>query len=429
MAAARTNVPRKSSVSLKSPLLQISHGRGSSSRSLFVEATITKLNITSNALDTSRKATSNFQMPAVTTELSDEQTLNPDQIGDHSPREGSKPKLHQQDDARYRHPLSAPFRSKDKSISQEKTGAVYSGWLSWLSKPKNLPLLDSDGGNKKPENNEASDLITNDPFVQTSGHSQSRIASQDQRLVSDPTPLGVDTETNSQPRTWFGLWNNRARPLEETHWLKATPQPEKDPNESLKPQHTENISVQNVKSPLSISEAQVKSPEVAKSTGWGFWSRENSKGNPQPNDKSGKLALAGSLSETRPESASIGDVTRVPSRLLVKGKPKALEINRGQEPLIISKPVGNEEHKPKDLAANSKVKLTEHTRRVAKTSITNLVLPSLRQTFGEIENPNLIQRFSRFLRYNRLSDTRHVKILPNPPRVKRALAIVRKPHS
>lgn len=417
VTAARTSTPRNSPSSFRSPLLHISHSIGSSSRSLPLEATTTKLNITSNVLDSPPEDASTLQVLTAVNESSDEQIpksdLNKDQSG-----EETKPKIDQQDVAGFRPLTLARFRSEDKPISQGQAGGVSSGWLGWFSKPINHSTQGPD----------ASITVADESFNPISPGSPSRVASQDQQPISDHNSLVASNEISTQPRFWLGLWNNGAPAPEKTKASVATHAPREFSNENPKPQNIRDVPERNNNSHSSTSEAQMQQTEVPKSTGWAFWSRDQSnEESSESKDKFGKLALAGSPSQSHPENAVIDEVKGVPSKLGKMDKKNSLEPIGDQKLSNFPKNVVDEGRKPKVTSTNSKSKSTEQTRTEAKTTITNLVLPSLKQTYRAIESPNLIQRFSRFLQYKSLPDTKNVNILSNPPRIRRALAIVRMP--
>ena len=424
VAAARIKAPRKSSASLRSPLLPISRSAGGSSRSLPLEATTTKLNITSNALDPSPEDASSLKPPSAANETSDEQTLKSDLNPDRS-REGPKPNPNKQDDADHRHVPAATLEAEDKRISQEKSRGVSSGWLDWFQSPINSSTQESSARKSVADNGHTGSVSPENCFDPISMNAQPKAASQDQQPISDPS-LVASSEMSTQPRSWLSLWKNSALPPEKTKVSVATHTRAEFPDENPKPQAIGDVPEQNTKSLSSSSEAQVQPPDVPKSNGWAFWSRENSKGKSSGSkNEVGKLALAGSPSQSQPENARIDDVLGIPSKLGKTDKKKSLGTIGGQKKLHVSKTVADGGQKAKISSTDSKSKSIEQARTEAKKNITNLVLPSLKQTYRTIENPNLMQRFSQFLHYNRLPDTKHVNLLPNPPRIRRALAIVR----
>lgn len=419
VVTARTNVPRNGPASLRSPSLYLSRSRGNSSRSLPLAATTTKLNITSNASDLAPDTVPSNQTLTPVDGAHDHQRRQTDVDRDQSVgkadtragrRSGSESKNLQ----------STLSDSTDKLISEEKSAEVSSRWLGWFSKPANQTAQDSAtaqgiGANVQTSRVEAVDISRRESLA-----SQSAVGPQGQERDLPPNSITTGSQRNLQPRSWLGLWGNVALSAEKSTVPEVTGIPSRTSHDSAKVQSPTGSPGKDDKLSLLTSQAPAQVSEIPKSTGWAFWSRENSKDERSRSEESfGKLALAGSLSQSHPENAVI-DAQGIPSKFGKSEGSKSVEKVDDRKSSKLEDDAGRKSEAP---SVKSTSKSIDQARTKTKTSSPNLVLPSLARTYRTVEKPGVIQQLSRFLQSSRLPDTKHVSIVQNPPRIKRAVAI------
>lgn len=422
MATARTNVPRNGSPSLRSPSLYLSRNKGSSSRSLPLAATTTKLNITSNASDfPSDRAPKNQTLTSVDG-AHDEQKRH-SEIDKNQSVEKADTKLDALNGSERRKLPSTPSDSKEKLISEEKSAELSSRWLGWFSNPASQAAQGSATEQGIPANGLPSSIEAVDYSSRESIASQAAVIPQVQERDLDINSVTTGTQRNLQPRSWLGLWGNVALPAATTTMPGVVEVPSQLSHDNTKVQNPIGSPRQDTKPSSLTSEAPIQVSETPKSTGWAFWSRANSKDERSGSRESfGKLALVGSPSQSHPENAVIDEAEGISS---TSGKSEASKFVKHVEDRRLSKPEDSTGRKSEAHSAKPTFKSIDQTRTKTKTGSPNLVLPSLARTYRSVEKPSVIHQLTRLLQSSRLPDTKHASIVKDPPRIKRALAIVR----
>lgn len=315
----------------------------------------------------------------------------------------------------------------DKPVSTVKPADTSSRWLSWFSSPLNpvsqqlgpeqsIPANDH-GGNGLVKSRQ----IFLDPKVGE--------LSPNQEGGLDPDVIAKGSEPISQARSWLGFWgNNSVLPPEESR-IEATASGETFHDEA-KGKGDVNAPLQDSKPPSSLSQTQAGPSQVSRSTGWAFWSREN--GNSETsgsNDDVGKLAVADSPSQSQPEIAVVNEAKGIPRKIGKIEKSKCQEIMEDKTNSRVLTGEDEEVRKMVATSSESRSKPIEPARKQAKNVCSNLILPSFRSTYREVDRPSLFQQVGRFLQYKRVPDTKRVGIRYDPPRIKKAVAIVSYDHA
>lgn len=414
MATARTNVPRNGSAPLRSSSLYLSRSKGSSTRSLPLAATTTKLNITSNTSDLpTDKAPNNEPLNINVDGARDEQRRQID-VDKNESVEKEDTGSDRQNSAESRKLPSTPSDSRDTLISDANSAEVSSRWLGWFSKPANQNAQDSAVGQVIAANGQMTSVEAADPGA---GVRQG----QERDLGTNSSTTGSQRSLRSP--SWLRLWGNVALPAEKSSMSEVTEVSRQHSHDNTQVQNPAGNPGQDTKRSLLTSQGPAHVSETPKSTGWAFWSRENSKDERSGSKESfGKLALAGSPSQSHPENAVIDETQRIPTKLGRSERSKSVEKVEERKSSQLENDAGG---KSEASSAKSTSKFIDQARTRTKTSSPNLVLPSLARTYRVIEKPSIIQQLSRFLQSSRLPDTKHVSIVPDPPRIKRALAIVK----
>lgn len=317
----------------------------------------------------------------------------------------------------------------DKPVSTGKPADTSSGWLSWFSSSSNpvsqhLGPEQSIAVNNHDENGLVhSRQISLDPKV--------REFSSNQEGDLDPDAVAKDIESASQARSWLGFWgSNSALPPEESR-IEATAEASGEtPHDEAKGKEVVSAPLQDSKPPSSLSQTEAEPSQVPRSTGWAFWSRENAKSETsRSNDDVGKIAVADSPSQSQPEFAVAKSSKGIPRKLGKIEKSKLQEIMEDKTSSRVSTIKDEEVRKMVAFPSESRSKTVEPARKQAKNIPSNLVLPSFRSTYREIDRPSLFQQVGRLLQYKRASDTKRVGIHHDPPRIKKAVAIVSHRHA
>lgn len=419
VATAHTNVPRNGPASIRSPSLYLSRSKGSSSRSLPLAATTTKLNITSNTSDILTDNAPNDQTPTNVEGAHHEQRRQID-LDKNQLVENAVAKIDGQNGSESKELPPNSFHSMDESISEEKSADVSSRWLGWFSKPANQTTQSTVTGQSIVANGQTSRAEALDLSSQSLA-SQTALVSQGLERDLDPNSVTTGSKRNLQPRSWLGLWGNIELPAEKSTLSEVTGVPSQLSHNNTKVQNPTGNPGHDNQLPLMTSQAPAQVSETQKPTGWAFWSRENSKDEGSGSKESfGKLALASSPSQSHPESAVINEAQGILSKLGKSERSKSVGKVEGSILVKVGDDTGR-----KSEALSAKSKSVDHAQPKRKTNPANLVLPSLARTYRAAEKPGVFQQLSRFLQFNRLPDTKHVSIVQDPPRIKRALAIVR----
>lgn len=400
---------------------------GSSTRSLPVAATTTKLNITSNATIRSQDSSENGQ--SLSCERTDT-TGGRDQVsgngqgaetGDEVVNEEQKKQDVGTDTQ------TCPPNTDLIVLDQQRPINESSTWLGWFS--KSTTSSGGDGATQPPGSAKDSSHL---PFETPS----TRLLAQE-----DPTPVAQAHErqqsnsdtllrsrsanTIPRPNSWFNLWNKAAvappaavgedHPATAPESLKLpTPLPvpnvERDPEQIKPPAEGSTIETQTL--PTS-------SKAAARGVGWAFWSRDNTQqgnGLQASRAETGELAVPDTPSQNSPKSATAEKVTSLGKR----GRAPPLEGTDGAASSPEPGPVKN----LASASAASKTRLTELVAsKQLQSVLPNLVLPLFESTYGPQESSNLLQQLGKLLRYSKSSNPQHLQIIRDPPRIQKALAI------
>lgn len=439
VASAPSTLPSRS-ISLKlSPSKYLSRNRGVPGRTAPLAATITKLNITSNTSELPTADNGPKDQASTTTHGASNGKERQVTATNDVSREKSSIGTKTNQDGKLENSNASLGDLNDKSISTEKPADTSSGWLSWFSSPVNpvprqldpeqsIPVSDHGGNGLVHSTSE----ISLDPKVEgLSPDPKFEGLSPNTKVNSEPDTITKGSESASQSRSWLGFWgSNSALPAEESK-VEATAEAscENYRNEA-KVNGVVNAPIQDSKPPFSLSQTQAGPSQAPRSTGWAFWSRENANSDISGStDDVGKLAVADSPSQSQPESAVVNEAKSIPRKIGKIEKSKLKEIAEDKKTSRISKGEIEELRIMDAVSPESSSKPTQLGRKRAKNVPSNLILPSFRSTYREIDKPSLFQQVGRFLQYNRIPDTKRVGIRHDPPRIKKAVAIVSHSHA
>ncbi len=318
--------------------------------------------------------------------------------------------------------------SKSHAPEVHKAANDSTGWLNWFSKSEiatenEISIAQPDG-----DISNVSNAGKNRPQANLPEALRDAPTCPSQRRNSEPSPVSPNVQQQENPRSWLSLWGNGSTQTKSSSSacaFGAASNPQSDSNgtgpQAGKPDDAEF-------GPGSTSQpARQPADGVKSSYGWTFWSRDQPKSDDErtsPESEVGELALAGSSSQSKPESATVDEARGVPSKVGKRQRPQSVEVVED-----LKKPRGTGDDAKKDSnpeATPSTPKLAPKAdiASQAKRTPENLLLPSFKRTYSSAGRPSLIQQVSRLLQLSSPSESKHVDIIQNPPRIKRALAIV-----
>ena len=293
-----------------------------------------------------------------------------------------------------------PDPSTSKRLgTQEINGSVDSlPWRGWFSRNEET---------KKPEPQQPPDV-----------HSQSALNKAEDpihRRNSDPSAASSSTTQNTLPRSWLGLWAARSAKTgsADAAAFTAAVGMDKPPSSSVP------TTPKTESTPLA---PETQSTSFAKSPGWAFWSRESAGNITGDTSDKGELVLAESNPQTPAESSDLHKTQRDSGKrpLSVESAQKNGVPESKRSQMYSNAPNNIARKSPqKNIAEGALAKVNDDTK--------NLLLPPIADTYRLAPRPSLFQSLSRWWQDNQSRDGDHVKLLHNPPRIKRALAIVRAP--
>lgn len=429
VASAPSTLPSRSiSHKISSPKY-LSRNKVAPGRSAPLAATITKLNITSNASELpTADCGPKDQAPIAADGRSIDKGLQA-AVANDAPIQKLSIEIRRNQDSKSKSSPDSTGDMNDKPVSTGRTADTSPGWLSWFSNPSN-PLSQQLG----PEQS-----------VPVNGHSENGLVhsrrisldpkagelSPNQEGDSDPDTVANGNASGSQARSWLGFWGRNTAPPPEEGRIEATAEVSGEEfHDEAEGKEAVSAPLQDLKPPSSLSKTQAGPSHVPRSKGWAFWSRENANSeNSRPNDDVGKIAVAESPSQSQPEMAVVNEAKVIPRKIGKIEKSKLQEIMADKPTSRVS--TGEDEEIRKMVATSSETrsKPMEPARKQAKNVPSNLVLPSFRSTYQEIDRPSLFQQVGRFLQYKRAPDTKRVGIHHDPPRIKKAVAIVSQDHA
>ena len=396
---------------------------GSSSRSLPLAATTTKLNITSNDKSPANSPAKEGQA----SEIEGEPLPEPKSQSDAKPASGEE----KVEGVPPQEPASVKDGADPGSKLEPPDGAKATNdstsWLNWFSRAETAKA-DSTTGLQAGNNDETvGNAAKSRPHSTILQAPQESPPSPIQRRNSEPNPVSPKAQEEPPSRSWLSLWGNATTQTTTTSSASATDVATNVSNDSSQPQSQSQKLNETKPDPVSTPRPPPEPADAARSYGWAFWSRDQSKSDDGKNaseNNIGELAQAGSPSQSKPENAVVDETRGVPNKVGKRQRPQPLD---APEDLKKPRDANGDIKKaiaPEAAAVATKPKPTTDAGSKAKRMPENLLLPAFKRTYQTVGRPGLIQQLSRLLQLGSQSDPKHVDLVQNPPRIKRALAIV-----
>jgi hypothetical protein len=216
-----------------------------------------------------------------------------------------------------------------------------------------------------------------------------------------PAPSEVDSKSTPAPpvsTSWFGLWST------------AAPSTAEEPMKHIPAKIAEG-------DPDTVMEdALATKPSAQPATGssWAFWTTDAAKkavDRPEEPKDTGQLAVTGEASENSPEPAKVETVKdSKKGKSAKRGRPQSTEVDEVAKKVVQLDPVASKGTPSQSPAP-------------AKCSPPNLLIPSVKGTYRLVENPSILQQIARLILHSQQQPSKHVFLVKEPSKIKKALAI------
>ena len=413
--ATRSSAQQASQASTgpRSPSVYLSRTLGASTRSLPLSAATTKAKISPSGLSHTSNVSDAGDNGAESKQSRDANNVTP-AVSDKDPKKEQLDGPAQVAE-KAAEPQNLEIMVQDAKTSSRQPLDRQSGWLGWFSQTEKFP---SRARMSTEETSGANSNHEPTPDLKAIDTGKENCQGPEKRRNSDPSPRAVvDEEGKQHPRSWLGLWGNSSG-IQDKNGSKPsvnTPQGLSDTSTQL---------------PVAAALQDQSTVGTTNVGGWAFWSRsagseENKDGRSSP--VVGELAVSSSTPQSKSNSAVIDG-----------GKGKSNSIGRSSTEQRSEKPEAKGEVKQplKELKTGTittikaESALSKSTKTVDPKSPSkqqaaskNLVLPSFRKTFRVLENPSFLQQLGNLFQRSTSPELKHVSIVRETPRIRKALAI------
>ncbi|KAK8015706.1 hypothetical protein PG991_008594 [Apiospora marii] len=285
-----------------------------------------------------------------------------------------------------------------------------SGWLEWLSR-----------STATQENAHADIGQANEPSAET--QTSATVAQQEAPMpvhVEVSQPVSATPNQSRPTNSWFGWWGASTAPSDEANG----PSPVQPEAHSRK---EDDIATTTAEPPTSTG--RVASPATGST--WAFFYRYSGSkvdGETTATQEQGDLAVVGDESVSSPQRSVIVDAgdPKKPKEQPLKRGPKDTQTKSHKR--IRSEATGINEigparpETPINKATPAKPGTPTSVKSVALPT-PNLLLPSFRNTYQMQQNPSILKQITQLLLRAQQPPPRHVYLVKEPPRIKKAVAI------
>ncbi|OKL56151.1 hypothetical protein UA08_08494 [Talaromyces atroroseus] len=409
----------------------------SSNRSLPADVTTTRINIDSNGSTSSQPGTKSSPDLLISQAGSGEYENNTNLSADaDSTGPGDDSKVQAPENTEN---TTRATKVETELVTNEQPASTWFGWLGFGKTSTDKSDLKESEMGKTSEIAEPTPASIEEPQPLEAG---TKFHEADEEYTSGNTQntiQQIEETRNSVPqkRSWLQIWGS-------TNVTSAT-SPKEDsqkedsvPNRDLEQERpsTETDRIPPVDQ-LQTNNSQKRTLASGKSSGWSFWSKDVSNTEQTPGSES---------------QAETGELV-LPEQPKVKSNPEDIAAQFGSSPSSVSAlkskvrsqkkratSITVKDIQPVDVPEDSvtststtqtstaqiptKPQITELSASTKlETVLTNQLLPSFRDTFALQESPSWLQTLGRMIYTRKESDNRHVSVLRDPPRPKKALAI------
>jgi hypothetical protein len=419
--------------SARSPSLAMTLGKTKSNRATPAEATTSTVHATPEASPRKQFNGSQLKLPQKETELKERATTS---NLDTTQKDESKNEEPATDGTKPGAATSDQVGSSGKAIDDSQTS-----WFPWLSKPGNITEV----SDKPPEPTAA----IAEP-VETSPNLPPKAPEAPVQDANGTIRAAPDDQNNK--RSWLQMWSGS-----DTITKSATPfitgggDPIPAPATPAMPIQASKLKADAGTAATSQASSMETAPpqlpgDNTKSAAWVFWSRaqkNNSSTSSVDQPHVGEIAISDTPSAGRPKRASFSVLSSSDAPKNTPSKDASKPTNKSRPK---SSPVATEnattaevsKQDKKDMEASkvesSKATATAKSPTDAKAlhtaaaslsqkASTAQLLPSFSDTFAPQRSPTLLEQIGRFLNYTKTTEPKHLNVVKDPPRIRKALAI------
>ena len=295
--------------------------------------------------------------------------------------------------------VEPPREEVQKDSETAMRPATSSGWFAvWGGRPATVEAAKVENGSlevsKVPEPSPVDGQQANEPPTQA----VATLATSEAASNSTPAPPVTSS--------WFGLWSTSA------------------PSTAEEPKEQMPVKVAETDGDTVMEDAPADKPNIQPAPGssWAFWSTETTKKPaelPRDPKDTGQLAVTGEQSQHNPEPAKTTTVNNTKNGKSTKqGRPLSTEVDDATKELT------KETSKmPLQLEPASSKGTPSQSPAPAKSGPPNLLIPSVKSTYRLVENPSILQQIARLILHGQQQPNKHVFLVKEPPKIKKALAI------
>ncbi|PGG99983.1 hypothetical protein AJ79_08345 [Helicocarpus griseus UAMH5409] len=413
---------------VRSPSISLTKKVGGSTRSLPAEVATTRINVASIG-----SPSVVADMPISDKKAEDDKKDNTEEgsssaLPNDSAKSLNDPEVKELDDKATQD--AAPGNHVNGEEKQEEQQLNQSSsWFGWLP----LPRGTNESAAKTHEIQQPNDVAQvskpreEEPQVKEEMEQTRQMDSGNDAVEPNSNPTAQEAPTSTK-RSWLQMWSGYSTPPQQS---QQSQQPEDTRNDARIQEVVESAGGQDSSVKTDTTEHAVESTEpqiskdggssnaaaatTTKSSSWLFWSRETLADPVEQTAKQPELAkdktssashdqAFASIKVSKPESGPVATESqdkRAPAEDVASDTSSKLSTKKTTAP-------------PKDKSPSASS---------AKIAFPNQVLPLFKGSFPVKERPGLIQQLGRLLYYSKGSGPSHVTLTPDPPRVKRALAI------
>lgn len=381
---ARKQVSPNPKAPLRSPSSYLSRNVGSSSRSLPLAATTTRVNVTSNA-------TGNGDRNTFSRERLSGTGPNPNRADEFNGNDVDEKKAKFAGQHSIRRSSADILNSEDKQGLAEGAKGTTSAWMGWFARPADRQPQTPSTLQQNPTTDETQISKTDMRFG--SNHEGSPFQNESsERRSSIPTPVMQTAGRDQAPRSWLALWGTAAQSPDVQSEVGANGATGvQDLNHVQDQADLEgNFGSATTASNVPDSPTSDQLVDAGKPSGWAFWSRDHSAQNATGDSlRLTKAAVAGKSDQNKPKHTVVDETKETGNHSKVGGFQPMGSLRSANVPSV-AESTGNAKVLNSDSSSATVVNATKATK--PKQEAINLLLPSFESTYCLVPRPGMLQQ-------------------------------------
>lgn len=310
------------------------------------------------------------------------------------------------------------------SKPSDQSTSWWFGWFGWGATSAEKSSSKEMGTTKSPPAEAPSTATTENPEAPSCSD-----VGKDEPTISDasastpqPEQPAVSERNTSQRRSWLQIWGGYSTTPKSREELQHD-ESKKEPCLEEESSATQAASVKPSPNDAETERVQESEPSKrssapARTSGWVFWSRTETTERTNQEEESGEVSVAETTPLRSKQDSQEAEVEVQPKSGKDGAKSKGTKDTA--EPGAATVSTVDTPSPP----VPAKIKAQEvSASKQLQSVLPNQLMPSFRDTFALQESPSWLQTIGRFLHYSKEPENKHVLVLRDPPRPKRALAI------